>query len=75
MISYLGPNFLRSSSKFPTSSLKKLELDLIPPGDGRAVKQRAADASVHADVCAGATVAQEVLRAQRHFPLPRRGVP
>lgn len=39
-------------------------------GDGRAVQRRRAHAPLHADLRARRAVAQEVLRAQRHLPLP-----
>ena len=39
-------------------------------GDGRAQQRRRPHAALHADLRAGRAVAQEVLRAQRHLPLP-----
>ena len=43
-------------------------------GERRAVQQRSADASLHADVCARTAVAQEVLRPQRHLQIPGKRV-
>lgn len=47
---------------------------LMVAGDWGTVKQRAADASFYADVSAGTAVAEKVLCAQRHLPLPGRSV-
>ena len=43
-------------------------------GVGRAEQQRGAHAQVHADLRPRAPEPQEVLRPQRHLPLPGRGM-
>ena len=43
-----------------------------PPGVGPAVQQRRSDAALHADVRAGPADHPQLLRLQRHLPLPGR---
>ncbi|VVC91087.1 unnamed protein product, partial [Leptidea sinapis] len=40
------------------------------PGDRRALQRWCTHAALHADLRSGGAVTQEVLRAQRHLPLP-----
>ena len=44
--------------------------EVLCEGERRAVEQRGANAEVHADLCACSPEPKEVLRTQRHLPLP-----
>ena len=44
--------------------------NLLCQGERRAVEQWGADAEVHADLRARSSEPKEVLRPQRHLPLP-----